>query len=36
MREGSLGEVVWGNHEVVERQLVAYGEVRALNEWFDL
>lgn len=32
--EGKLAEVVWGNHDVIERELATLGEVRALTEWF--
>ncbi|PLK47099.1 YkgJ family cysteine cluster protein [Uliginosibacterium sp. TH139] len=32
--EGKLAEVVWGNHDVIDRELAALGEVRALTEWF--
>ena len=31
---GSLTEVVWGNHEVIERQLAGLGETRSLSDWF--
>ncbi len=33
--EGSLSEVIWGNHEVVERQLAGLGETRSLSDWFN-
>lgn len=31
---GELDDVVWGNHEAIERQLAAFEPVRALTEWF--
>lgn len=31
---GQHADVVWGNHEAVERELAGMGEVRALTEWF--
>lgn len=33
---GALADVVWGNHDAIDRQLKALGEVRALTEWFAL
>lgn len=33
---GRLDDVVWGNHDVVDRQLQAMGEVRMLTEWLLL
>lgn len=32
--QGTLDEVIWGNHEVVDRQLTALGDSRALADWF--
>jgi aminoglycoside phosphotransferase family enzyme len=32
---GALAEVVWGNHDGVDRQLAGLGESRTLVEWFD-
>ncbi len=34
--DGTLADVVWGNHDVVDRQLAGSGENRALNEWFNV
>lgn len=31
---GVLNDVVWGNHDAVDRRLQAQGETRALTEWF--
>ncbi|WNB76116.1 YkgJ family cysteine cluster protein [Methylomonas koyamae] len=31
---GVLNDVVWGNHDAVDRRLQALGETRALTEWF--
>ena len=31
---GALDDVVWGNHETIEQQLAALGEIRSLHEWF--
>ena len=33
---GALADVVWGNHDVIDQQLGAQGESRALTEWFAL
>lgn len=33
--QGELSEVIWGNHEVVERQLASLGETRSLSDWFN-
>ena len=33
---GNLADVVWGNHDVIDRQLAALGEARPLDEWFAL
>lgn len=32
---GELDDVVWGNHDAVDRALGTLGEVRALAEWFE-
>ena len=32
--EGNLADVVWGNHDAIDRRLAALGEPRALTEWF--
>jgi Fe-S-cluster containining protein len=32
--DGSLADVVWGNHDSVDRELGGQGEVRALTDWF--
>lgn len=34
--EGSLADVVWGNHDTIDRKLANLGEIRALTEWFGL
>lgn len=31
---GELAEVVWGNHDVIDRRLSDLGESRELQEWF--
>jgi hypothetical protein len=31
---GELDDVVWGNHEVIERRLTTLGPGRPLTEWF--
>lgn len=31
---GRLEDVVWGNHEAIERRLKAFEPVRALTDWF--
>lgn len=31
---GSLADVVWGNHDAIDRRLSKLGEVRSLAEWF--
>ena len=31
---GALADVVWGNHDAIDHQLGALGEVRALTDWF--
>ncbi len=32
--EGSLADVVWGNHDAIDRRLAELGEKRLLTEWF--
>ena len=32
--DGELGDVVWGNHDVIDRRLAAMGEARSLADWF--
>ena len=32
--DGVLADVVWGNHDIIDRRLAGLGEVRALDEWF--
>lgn len=32
--DGELADVVWGNQDVVDRQLAGLGETRSLVEWF--
>jgi Fe-S-cluster containining protein len=32
--EGTLADVVWGNHDAVDQQLGALGEKRPLTAWF--
>ena len=32
--DGLLAEVVWGNHDGIDRQLTQLGTPRALTEWF--
>jgi len=34
--EGSLTDVVWGNHDAIDLQLNGLGKTRALTEWFRL
>lgn len=34
--EGLLADVVWGNHDVIDRRLAGLGESRALTDWFEL
>jgi len=31
---GGLADVVWGNHDAIDRQLAGWGETRGLDEWF--
>jgi uncharacterized protein len=32
--DGMLADVVWGNHDVIDRRLAGMGESRALIDWF--
>ena len=32
--DGRLAEVVWGNHDAVDRRLAQLGETRAISDWF--
>jgi Fe-S-cluster containining protein len=32
--EGALPDVVWGNHDAIDRRLAGLGESRPLTEWF--
>ena len=32
--EGALADVVWGNHDAIDRALAGLGERRALTAWF--
>ncbi len=32
--DGSLADVVWGNHDAVDRRLGDLGDIRSLTEWF--
>ncbi|MBL8432147.1 MAG: hypothetical protein JNK80_07105, partial [Dechloromonas sp.] len=31
---GALADVVWGNHDAIDRQLASLGGARPLTEWF--
>lgn len=31
---GTLADVVWGNHDAIDRRLASLGESRSLTEWF--
>lgn len=33
---GALADVVWGNHDAIDRRLAGLGETRALTDWFAL
>ncbi len=33
--DGALIDVVWGNHDAVDRRLAGLGEIRALTDWFE-
>lgn len=32
--DGSLGDVVWGNHDAIDQRLTGLGESRPMTEWF--
>lgn len=32
---GSMAEVVWGNHDAIDQRLAGLGESRSLAEWFQ-
>ena len=32
--DGVLADVVWGNHDAIDRRLAGLGETRTLSEWF--
>lgn len=32
--DGTLTDVVWGNHDAIDQRLTGLGEVRTLPEWF--
>lgn len=34
--EGAWSEVVWGNHDTIDRRLGGLGETRDLTEWFAI
>ena len=34
--EGAWSEVVWGNHDTIDRRLSHLGEIRDLTEWFAI
>lgn len=31
---GALADVVWGNHDAIDRRLAGFGEARPLTEWY--
>ncbi|MFZ3017887.1 MAG: YkgJ family cysteine cluster protein [Gallionella sp.] len=33
--DGTLADVVWGNHDAIDRRLAGLGEIRALTDWFE-
>ncbi|MCK9200335.1 MAG: YkgJ family cysteine cluster protein [Gallionella sp.] len=33
--DGALADVVWGNHDAIDRRLAGLGEIRALTDWFE-
>lgn len=33
--DGALVDVVWGNHDAIDRRLAGLGEIRALTDWFE-
>ena len=36
VEQGDWATVIWGNHDVIDRQLNALGDSRDLTEWFTL
>lgn len=32
---GEYADVVWGNHDVIDRSLADLGDIRELHEWFE-
>jgi hypothetical protein len=34
--DGTLADVVWGNHDAIDHRLAGLGESRSLSEWFEL
>ncbi len=34
VEQGALADVVWGNHDTIDRRLSALGDTRELTEWF--
>jgi Fe-S-cluster containining protein len=35
VEDGTWADVVWGNHDAIDRQLAGLGESRALTDWFE-
>ncbi|HET7831418.1 MAG TPA: YkgJ family cysteine cluster protein [Gallionella sp.] len=33
--DGTLVDVVWGNHDAIDHRLADLGEIRALTDWFE-
>ncbi len=33
--DGTLSDVIWGNHEAIDQQLTGLGKICALTEWFE-
>ncbi|MBU1691658.1 MAG: YkgJ family cysteine cluster protein [Gammaproteobacteria bacterium] len=33
--DGALADVVWGNHDAIDRRLAGLGKSRALTDWFE-
>lgn len=33
--DGTLADVIWGNHDAIDQRLGALGETRALTGWFE-
>ncbi|HXU93028.1 MAG TPA: YkgJ family cysteine cluster protein [Gallionella sp.] len=33
--DGTLADVVWGNHDAIDHRLASLGEIRALTDWFE-